>query len=360
MNNNVRNFLKLFRITALLCTLGIILACSNAPAVPTQTVETTTAEVTSTPPFNLVTIPVGLDLNQPYQMLPYYLETRQGHYLLYLIESQVLFYDGEQIHAGELADLYGFGMSLSENGLHYAYIIPGSDGANFRDLYVDGVKVATAEYLRTPAVTNDGQNYFYTACMSGTGFSDSCLFKNDKDIFTHSGGILDYFISQDGSVFLASLRNIDSNGVFTESLVLNRKEIYWGGELKDKLLSPSGNHYAYISIDDARMQHLIVDGVEQTSSMAMALLQVTDQGSYCYWDADRSEVGIDQKRIPVSHEKIQCFITEDASHALIYDGGWYLDGEPVNLPDVRPEDKIWGVEMRDDVWYVYRLVESTN
>ena len=361
-------YARLFQITGMLLLVGVMLACSFSAAVPspapTQPVATQPAP--SQPPastqspssFNVITIPVGVDPHGPYQDPPYFLETGGGHYLLYQIDSRKLIYDGKEVYSGDLAGLGRDSMALSWNGLHYAYVLLAPEGGNFHDLFIDGFKIATAEYLAYPAVTDDGQHYFYTGCFSASGFSGSCLFKDGQDVFIHADGILDFSVSRNGDAYLASLRNFDSNNSFVESLTLNGTEIYKGHELANgKLLSPNGQHYAYISLDENNLQHLVVDGVDQRSSEALILHQVTDQGSVCTWDSARSQVVINAKEIPTSQEGIQCALTEDASHYVINDGGWTLDGQPIQFPGVDPNDWIMRVEWTGGAWNVYRLVK---
>src|SRR5215207_1579187 len=355
-------YARLFQITGMLFLVGVILACSfSTPTQPVATLPapTHTPALTQSPSsFNVITIPVGVDPQGPYQDPPYFLETGGGHYLLYQIDSRKLVYDGKEVYSGDLAGLGRDSMALSWNGLHYAYVLLAAEGGNFHDLFIDGFKITTAEYLANPAVTDDGQHYFYTGCFSASSFSGSCLFKDGQDVFIHPDGILDFSISRNGDAYLASLRNFDSNNSFVESLALNGTEIYKGHELANgKLLSPNGQHYAYISLDENNLQHLVVDGVDQRSSEALILHQVTDQGSVCTWDSARSQVVIDAKEIPVSQEGIQCALTEDASHYVINDGGWTLDGQPIQFPGVGPNDWIMRVEWTGQAWNVYRLVK---
>jgi len=356
----------LFQITGLFFLLGAMLACSFSASVPTlaptQPVATqpapTQPPVATQTPFNVITIPLGVDPKGPYQAPPYFLETGGGHYLLYSMDTHKLIYDGKEVYSGDLAGLGRDSMALSRNGLHYAYVLLAPEGANFHDLFIDGVKVTTADLLAYPAVTDDGGHYFYTGCTSASGFTGTCLFKDGQDVFDHPDGILDFSISRNGDAYLASLRNFDSNNNFVESLVLNGTEIYKGAELGNgKLLSPNGQHYAYISLDENNLQHLIVDGVEQRSSEALILQQVTDQGSVCTWDSGKSQMVINAKEIPVSHEEIQCFLNDDASHYVINDGGWTLDGEAIQFPGVDPNDWIMRVEWTGDAWNVYRVVK---
>jgi hypothetical protein len=355
-------YARLFQITGMLFLVGVILACSfSAPTQPvaTQPAPTQTPALTQSPSsFNVITIPVGVDPQGTYQDTPYFLETGGGHYLLYQIDSRKLIYDGKEVYSGDLAGLGRDSMALSWNGLHYAYVLLAAEGGNFHDLFIDGFKIATAEYLANPAVTDDGQHYFYTACFSASSFSGSCLFKDGQDVFIHPDGILDFSISRNGDAYLASLRNFDSNNSFVESLALNGIEIYKGHELANgKLLSPNGQHYAYISLDENNLQHLVVDGVDQRSSEALILHQVTDQGSLCTWDSARGQAVINAKEIPVSQEGIQCALTGDASHYVINDGGWTLDGQPIQFPGVGANDWIMRVEWTGQAWNVYRLVK---
>lgn len=354
-------YARLFQITGMLLLVGVMLACSfsvSTPAsAPTQPAPTQPPASTQTS-FNVITIPLGVDPKGTYQTPPYFLQTGGGHYLLYRMDSRKLVYDGKEVYSGDLAGMGRDSMALSRNGLHYAYVLLAPEGKNFHDLYVDGYKVAQADLLANPAVTDDGQHYFYTACTSASGFTDTCLFKDDKDVFDHTDGILDFSISRNGDAYLASLRNSDSNNNFVESLVWNGTEVYKGRELANgKLLSPNGEHYAYISLDEINLQHLVVDGVDQRSSEALILQQVTDQGSACTWDSARGQVVIDAKEIPASREGIQCFLSDDASHYVINDGGWTLDGQPVQFPGVDPNDWIMRVEWTGQVWNVYRLVK---
>ena len=359
-------FARLFQIAGMLLLVGVILACSfsvsTPPPAPTQPVATQSAptQPPASPqsPFNVITIPLGVDPQAPYQTPPYYLETGGGHYLLYSMDSRKLIYDGREVYSGDLAGMGRDSMALSRNGLHYAYVLLAPEGGNFHDLFIDGFKVATADLLAYPAVTDDGQHYFYTGCSSAGGFSGTCLFRDGKDVFIHPNGILDFSINRNGDTYLASLRNFDGNNSFVESLVLNGTEIYKGRELGNgKLLSPNGGHYAYISLDENNLQHLVVDGVEQRSSQALILHQVTDQGAVCVWDSARGQAVINGKEIPVSQEGIQCFLSDDASHYLLNDGGWTLDGQPVQFPGVDPNDWILRAEWTGEGWNVYRLVK---
>src|SRR5262245_7460383 len=205
---------RLFQMTGMLFLVGVMLACSFSASVPspapTQPVATQPAPTqppASTPgsSFNVITIPVGVDPQGPYQDPPYFLETGGGHYLLYQMDSRKLIYDGKEVYSGDLAGVGQDSMALSWNGLHYAYVLLAPEGKNFHDLYVDGYKVATTDLLANPAVTDDGQHYFYTACISATGFSGTCLFKDGQDVFDHTDGILDFSISRNGDAYLASL-----------------------------------------------------------------------------------------------------------------------------------------------------------
>jgi len=343
---------KQYHIHAALAVLLItMLACSFSAPSPGP-IETPVHLQPYTPSFQVITIPTGIDPTAPSQVPMYFLDTGGGHYLLYVYETQKLVYDGRELYSGQLADVYGgSSAALSHNGLHYAYVIPGTDGLDFNDLYVDGTKVETAQHLLQPALTDDA-HYFYTACSSATGFSGSCLFKDGTDIFLAEHGILEYWVNVDGTTYYALLRD-------PQSLVRNGEVIYEGTELAHKSFSPNGVHYAYVSHDENGMQHLIVDGDVVRSSTALFVNQVTDLGSYCAWDSANQLVFINGVEFPVQGDsQIKCYINDDASHSLIHDvGTWLLDGNPVQFPELSPADEIENVEMKGDTWYVYRLVE---
>lgn len=356
-----------FQVAGLLLLISGSLACSFSAAVPTlaptQPVETQPAP-TQAPVeeqsslFTVTTISVGVDPLGPYQSPPYYLETGGGHYLLYQMDSKQLIYDGQVVYSGDLALWGREALALSRNGEHYAYVLLAPEGGNFHDLYIDGVKVTTADLLANPAVTDDGQHYFYTGCLSASGFTGSCLFRDGKDVFLHADGILDYSINRNGDTYLASLRSFDANNSFVEALVLNGTEVYKGRELANgKQLSPSGGHYAFITLDDNNQQHLVVDGAEQRSSGALILQQVTDQGAVCVWDSAQGVAVVNGQEIPASPEGIQCFLSDDGSHYVLNNGGWTLDGQPVQFPGVDPDDVIARVEWTGAGWHVYRLVK---
>jgi hypothetical protein len=342
-----KNPIQIVLVVLLITTM----ACSFSGSTPAP-IETPVHLEPYTPSFQVITIPTRMDLTQPTQAPLYFLDTGGGHYLLYVYETGKLIYDGRELYSGQLADVYGgWSTALSPNGQHYAYVIPGTDGPDFTDLYVDGVKVESAQYLLQPALTDDA-DYFYTACSSATGFSGSCLFKNGADIFLAENGILEYWVNVDGSTYYALLRD-------PQSLVRNGEVIYQGIELAHKSFSPNGAHYAYVSHDENGMQHLVVDGVVVRSSTALFVDQVTDLGAYCAWDSANQLVFINGVEFPVQgNSRIECHINEDASHSLIHDeGNWLLDGNPVQFPDLNPADTIVNVEMKGDTWVVYRVVK---
>lgn len=334
-------------------------ACSFSVPGPTV-VETPVHLQPFMPAIQVVTIPAGIDPTRPTQVPLYFLDTGGGHYLLYVYETAKLVYDGRELHSGPLAGVYGgWSAALSHNGLHYAYVLPNAEDADFSNLYVDGVKTASGQFFSQPAVTDDGMHHFYTACLSSSGFADSCLFKDGNDLFLHENGILGYWINTDGSSYYASLRNFDEAGNFVESLVKDGAEIYKGRELSQKLFSPNGAHYAYLSSDNTGMQNLVVDGTVVHSSSALFVEQVTDLGAYCAWDPANQLVLINGAEFSVQgNSRIKCYINGDASHALIQDeGSWLLDGHPVQFSELNPANTIESVEMKGDTWFVYRVVK---
>lgn len=352
--------LKLFFMTV----VGVLMFACSLPASPAATPVTVTeaaaptqSEAVQIPQIQTVTIKTGVDLNKPAQYPTYWLQTWQGHYLLYVTDTQTLIYDGANVHTGQTgatsSDWSG-GMALSNTGAHYAYVEARGDGSNINNLYVDGVNVASAEFLDRPAMTNDGQHYFYTACSTPNGSAGGCLFKDDAQIFSHSDGIMEYWISDDGSTYFASLRNFDASGGFVESLVRNGEEIYQGQALHDKKFSHNGQHYAYVSLDvNTNQQSLVVDGSARRSSSALFVQQVTDLGAFCGWDSAQKKVYINDREIPaIQDSNVRCYINEDASHFLIYDGGWTLDGQPVQL-----DANVKSAEFVDGVLYVYTFVQ---
>lgn len=355
---------RIFVVCVLAVIGGALFACSLSVTPvspgPTQTAPSIVPTVLSgqgqTPGLSVtiqtVTIETGIDLSQPSQSPRFWLETGQGHYLLYVVETQKLIYDGSLVYSGALKADLGEPIALSHNGLHYAYIASSVDKPDFNDLYVDGVKVATAKYLSLPAVTDDGQHYFYTACNNENGITGTCLFKDGKDVFLHSDGILGIWISGDGSTYFASLRNLDSNGNFKESLVRNGEEIYKGNELADKSFSNNGQHYAYVTVDfNTKVQNLVVDGNPARRSTALILRQVTDLGSYCAWDSAQKKVYVNEREFPVGQESgVMCYINDDGSHVLLYDGGWLLDGQSIQLPNIQD------AEFVAETLYVYSFV----
>ncbi len=304
------------------------------------------------------TIKTGIDVKGPFQDLPYGLITANGHYLLYVYETKKLVYDGKEIYTGEN---FG-GMTLSHNGLHYAYVIRNGNTKDFyantsNDLYIDGRKITSAQNLGAPAITDDGQHYFYITSNSG-GMIGGVLFKDDIEIFRHSSGILGFWISGDGLKYFASLRNIDSSGNFVESLIMDGKEIYKGHELKDKVFSNDGKHYAYVTSDfETRIQTLIVDGVVKRTSGALNLSQITNSGYYAVWDSVNKKVFISDKEIPVKGDLIRISINDNASHVLIYDNGWLLDGKSVQFQNIKPEYVIGDYEIVDNTVFVYGLIK---
>ena len=50
-------------------------------------------------------------------------------------------------------------------------------------------------------------------------------------------------------------------------------------------------------------------------------------------------------------------LSDDASHYVINNGGWTLDGQPIQFPGVDLNDWIARVEWTDQAWNVYRLVK---
>lgn len=335
------------------------MACSFSAPGPTV-VETPVHLQPFTPALQGITVPIGIDPTQPTQVPLYLLDTADGHYLLYVYETEKLIHDGRELHSGPLAGVYGgWGAALSHNGMHYAYVLPNLEDSDFSDLYVDGTKMASGRFFSQPAVTDDGMHHFHTACLSSSGFADSCLFKDGNELFLHENGILRYWINTDGSSYYASLRNFDEAGNFVESLVKDGTEIYKGRELSQKLFSPNGAHYAYLSSDGSGMQNLVVDGVVVHSSSALFVEQITDLGAYCAWDSANQLVLINGVEIPVQgNSRIKCYINDDASHSLIQDEeSWLLDGHPVQFPELNPRDTIVSVEMKGDVWVVYRVVK---
>ncbi len=357
------------RLYSMALALGVVLltvlACSLPATRPSDPAEIVTVESptespiaespTSTVPqvsIQTIMIHAGIDVSQPSQSPRYLLKAHQGHYLLYVFETQKLIYDGQEIPAGEMKDPM-CPLGLSNNGVHYAYAGSSESGSNFSDLYVDGQKINNIADLSCPTVTNDAQHYFYTACKNDKGVTGTCLFKDGKDVFDHADGFIGYWISGDGSAYLASLRNIDSSGAFVESLVLNGNEVYKGGELKDTLFSDNGQHYAYISVDPTtHSQALVVDGNAKHSSTALFVDQLTNAGSFCGWDSAQKTVFINDKAVPVTNDSdVQCYINENASHLLLHDNGWTLDAQPVQLENVADADFV-GEEL-----YIYSVVQ---
>jgi hypothetical protein len=343
---------KKYTYSGLVMTVITMLACSLSGPVPTP-IETPVHLQSYAPAFQVITIPAGIDLSQPSQVPLYFLDTGGGHYLLYVYETEKLIYDGRELYSGPLAGVYGgWSAGLSHNGLHYAYVLPNTEDPDFTDLYVDGAKVASGQFISQPSVTDDGAHFFYTTCLSFSGFADSCLFKDGTDIFLAENGILEYWVNGDGTTYYALLRD-------PQSLVRNGEVIYQGTELAHKAFSPNGAHYAYVSTDDASMQHLIVDGIEVRASSALNVQQVTDLGSYCAWDSASQLVFINGVEFPVQgNSRIECYINDDASHSLIHDEGtWLLDGHPVQFPELNIAEMIAGVEMKGEPWVVYRVVK---
>ncbi len=301
----------------------------------------------------IITIHAGIDVSQPTQSPRYWLKARQGHYLLYVLETHKLIHDGQLISLDGIKDNSLCSLALSHNGAHYAYANISQSNPNVSELYVDGKKVDSTADLSCPAVTNDGQHYFYMACEDARGITGICLYKDMMNLFDRSDGLLDYWISDDGSAYLASLRNIDNNGAFVESLVLNGNQIYKGGELKDTIFSDNGQHYAYISPDSTtNLQTLIIDGNVKRSSTAMALDQLTNSGSFCGWDAAKNIVFVNDREIPVASDShVSCYINEDARHIFLHDGGWLLDRQLVQV------ENVVGADFVGETLYIYSVVQ---
>src|SRR5258706_12761431 len=171
-------YARLFQFTGLFFLIGVMLACSFSASIPssapTQPVATQPAPTqppasTQSPSFNVITIPLGVDPKGPYQTPPYFLETDGGHYLLFTMDSRKLIYDGKEVYSGDLAGLGRDSMALSQNGLHYAYVLLAAEGGNFHYLFINRGKINSADLLPKPAGTDDGQYYFSTRCVSASG-----------------------------------------------------------------------------------------------------------------------------------------------------------------------------------------------
>ena len=351
----MRNTSMLAR-SMLLAFAASLAAC--APTTPAGQNEATgpteaTQEATAPEGVERITVSTGVDLSDSGQVPQYSLQVGQGHWLLYVFETERLIYDGTEIASGNLAGLMDFGMALSRNGLHYAYTAPNPDNPGFTDLLADGSIVDTAQYLSQPAVTDDGQGYFFLACVGESSFIGTCLFKNHTDIFLHGDGIVDYQVSADGSTFLADLRSFDANESMGGLLVLDGLKVHNGASVMSMLLSGNGQHYAFATVDATTgAQSLHVDGAVVRTSTALHLQQLTDSGSYCGWDAAKRVVFINQQEIPVTAEsQVQCYINADATQVLVRDGGWFLNGQPIALENAAT------AEFAGDHLYVYSVVK---
>jgi hypothetical protein len=184
----------------------------------------------------------------------------------------------------------------------------------------------------------------------------NALFKDGKDIFKHNSGFLNLWISDDGSKYLAELRNIE-NGNFVDSLVLDGKEIYKGRELKEKIFSDNGQHYAYIKnpskiggVDG----EFVVDGETKLQAPNFNFSQITNLGHYAVNDTNNKKFYIDTKAYNTDSFIIHVFINDNASNYLTEDGlgVWKLDGNIISLENTKG-----GVEIGDNIVYVYGLVK---
>lgn len=294
-----------------------------------------------------VLIKIGVDINEPFQDLPYDLRVAKGHYLIWVYKTGKLIFDGKEIYTG---DNLGH-IALSANGLHYAYALKTGVQNYFPvsyDIYVDGENVANAANIKALALADNGE-YFY---VSGAVIKSSAR----GEIFRGAGNTIILGVSGDGLTYFA---------YFTERLETSHKDIlirnglklYEGSFLRDFYFSPGGEHYAYTVRDQEKNEEtLIVDGQLIIKDSILLLSGITSLGHYAGWNSKKNFIFIDDNKFSIKGDSARVFINESASHHLIYDEGWLLDGEPIQL-SVNLHRGLGMVEMMGDIVYVYNVVE---
>ena len=295
-----------------------------------------------------VVIKIGIDIDRPFQDSPYNLRIAKGHYLIWIYETGKLIFNGKEVYAG---DSLGH-IALSANGLHYAYTLK-TGVQNYSpisyDIYVDGEKTAGAVNNIEALALTDDREYFYA---SGAVIKSS----TQDEIFRGSGNTVTLGISSDGSTYFAYFaERFDKS--HKDTLVRNGVKIYEGSFLRDFDFSPEGEHYTYTVNDrEKNDQTLIVDGQVVAKDSILILSSITSLGHYAGWNSKERFVFIDDKKFPIKGDSARVFINEPASHHLIYNEGWLLDGEPVQLP-VDLYRGLGMVEMTGDIVYVYNVIK---
>ena len=330
---------------------------------PRQTATTTAQQPTSTSaqqaykPINReskdaeikdVVIKIGIDIARPFQDSPYDLRVAKGHYLIWIYETGKLIFDEEEIYTGgNLGHI-----ALSANGLHYAYTLKAGVQNYFPisyDIYVDGKKIADAvDNIEALALADDGENFY----ASGAAIKSSAR----GEVFLGAGNTITLGVSGDSSTYFAFFAERFDRS-HKDTLIRNGVKIYEGSFLRDFDFSPEGEHYAYtVSDREKDEQTLIVDGQVAAKDSILLLSSITSLGHYAGWNSKKHFAFIDDKKFPVKSDAVRVFINESASHRLIYDEEWLLDGEPIRLR-IDALRGLGRVEMTEDIVYVYNVTE---
>jgi len=305
-----------------------------------------------------IKIKTGVDPFARYQDAPFELITSQGHYVLRTFfenptnPTKGIIYDDKLLNI-KPERIKEF--SLSNNGLHYIYIIQKEiidkqSNTSIDELYVDSNKITEGFSMREPKVSDDGNNYFYVqdTIESGQNITPESnsvsLIKNGNEILKNHNFIDLLSISNDGSTYLA---RVTSTKYPKTDLVLNGKTVYSGSPKKilddiDIVLSPNGQHYGWVEItisSDEGAGHtlekkLFIDSREvfnsdQSNVSESNLLQLSNKGDFIfcasrinYSDYCRpSNLYLNNQVINKDYEQAT-YMDKESGNYISYNGPW--------------------------------------
>ena len=292
-----------------------------------------------------------------------------------------LVYDGRAVYISNTGNGGTF-MALSNNGQHYAYVLPGNNPT----LYIDGKKIQTLDsrFYRNNEqgklyVSNDGKHY---AVVDGEG-----IIRDNRIIYANSTS----FVVLDYPVFSGDLTHYIDTTITTEQV--NKPEslrivsiIYDGKIVADNLsdplgitlaLSPNGQHYLYYNHEHYSdytgrngTSTIVVDGKRltgiATSNPSSGVINNAGQIAIVGGYTDQNmEVAGKVMSIPTNCQANidACLIVfnQDFSHYAIHsvtysrssvNNSWTIDGKSITLSAALSASVI-NAEWNDNTLYMY-------
>lgn len=281
----------------------------------------------------------GIDLNKiKAQDSSYFLSFSSGHYLLLVVPTHTLIYDGATVY--NQADLLN--AKLSYNGLHYVFDTGKEDASltvNPAKIYVDGRQISSDNNVWLMGISDDGNDYYYTVSQK-PGEANGLIYKRNGQV-----------IEKPTENFLASISS-KINGTSSSGNSPCPGELHMS---KESVFNPDGQSAHICSSttpqkDGTYLDSLIINGKALIQSPNLGQLQFTSQGHYAILSPNENRAYIDGQA--VNGANLSVYINEDASHKLIIGSTSTLDNKPVTI-----KDGLAGVDMNGNNVYLYYLAK---